>query len=350
MEENIQQPRYYLTCVKKMRLLLMIGAILYTYGIFPAFQEESGVVLGFVFPALFIISGYVVLWGGNDIEQRILRTIKRTAICFLILLVVYFGLSMLVDVNGTMKLISSKRFWFDLVVLNVCSLPIGSTIWYVQSLLYAYIVIYFINKFKLLKFDIYISLIFLAIAVLTGELSSVIGFDFLGKTYIGGNFFTRALPYILIGRFIQRNEDYFFKKLSFLKHILILVFGIILTVSEYLILTFSGAKLYVGHLFGMGVIAFAVCLFSFFISSDEIQSVLIGSLSRFELMIPFFVCSPIYYVVCILIQLTGDLYGYLKGFVGIITLLLSFAVLYIYAFIRYLLFLFIHRKDGQPTE
>ena len=202
MENETQLQDFYLPSVTKMRLFLMMGAILYTFGSIAGLQDLNGVIFGFTFPSLFIISGYVVLWESDDTEKRILRTIRRTAICFVILGICYFGLSLVLEPSYTLATISTKKFWFDFILLNVWSLPIGSTIWFVQSLLYAYIIIYVIYKLKLLRFDILFVVLCLAVTLLTGELASVVGVNFFGHNCIGGNFLTRALPYILIGCFI----------------------------------------------------------------------------------------------------------------------------------------------------
>ncbi len=328
-----------------MRLLLMMGAILYTYGTFYGFGDLNGAVFGFVFPALYIISGYVVLFESDDTDKRILRTIKRTAICFGILAVFYFGLSMAFEPAVTIAKVSSKAFWVNFLLFNIWSLPIGSTIWFVQALLYSYIIIYVIYKLKLLKFDIFLAVLCLAVTVLTGELSSVVGFNLLGHTYLGGNFLTRALPYILIGCFIERKGEFFVTRLNLISHIGIFVVGIILTIGEYLALALTGNKGYVGHIFGMGIVAVAICLFTFFVSEMEMQSILLGSLTRYEMMIPFYVCSPIYYLTVTLLQHDEELFKYLSSFAGIITLMLSIAVLYLYAFMRFVLYLIIHRND-----
>ena len=350
MEEKLQQPRYYLPSIKKMRLLMMMGAILYTYGVYAGLSDLNGVIFGFSFPALYIISGYVVLWESPDLEKRILRAIKRAAICFVILFAVFFAMSLFVNKIGTLAIVSKKSFWINFLVFNVCDLPIGSTIWYVQALLYAYIIIYVIYKCKLLKFDIYIAAFCLVITMLTGELASVIGFDLFGKTYIGGNFLTRALPYILIGSFIQRKENFFFYGLDFLKNLVIFFVGIVLTIVEYYAITSTGNNVYVGHLFGMGVVAVGFCLFCFFVDGMRIRSSLLMSLTRYEIMIPFFICSPVYYLVVSLVARDEEWIYYLGEYLGVLTLLLSVAILYIYAFLRFLIFYLLHRKDEKNID
>lgn len=78
----LKQDTYYIPEIKKLRLLLTLSAILYTYNLHPILGDFNGIIFGFSFPALYIISGYLVLREDVDIEKRILRAVKRTAICF----------------------------------------------------------------------------------------------------------------------------------------------------------------------------------------------------------------------------------------------------------------------------
>ena len=328
-----KEQRYYLIAVKKMRVILMACAILYTFSPLSIFGDISSALFSFAFPALYIISGFLVLRRSKNIEKRILNTIKRTVICFVILFAAYLILSFFIDSQTTLEMLKSKSFWIDFLVLNICKLPAGSTIWFVQALLYAYIIIYLIYKCKLLKFDIYIAGLCLVVTLLTGEFSSVIGFNFLGHEYLGGNFLTRALPYILIGCFIYRKER-IFGNISLRKHIVIAVIGVVLSVAEYVVLDLTGKKAYVGHLLGMGLVAVAISLFCFLVDGMEMRSIPLKYLSRNELMIPFFVCSPIYDLLILLCRSSQSIANYLGNYIGIVTLVISFLVLYLYSYLR----------------
>ena len=307
----------------------MMCAILYTYGSIGSLGDVNIGIFSFAFPALFVISGYVVLRESPNIEKRILRTIGRTALCFVILFALYLGLSFFVAKEATVALITSKTFWVDFLLLNICSLPIGSAIWFVQSLLYAYIIIYIIYKLKLLRLDIFIAVICLVVTLLTGEFASFVGFRFLGHAYLGGNFLTRALPYILIGCFISRKEM-FFSNFDVRHYFLLIVAGVFLSVLEWYVLMATKKYLYVGHIFGMGIVAVGICLFTFLMVGMEIQSNVLGALSRYELMIPYFVCSPVYYFLNMLFAANPELGSLIDNFAGILTLIISFALLYVY--------------------
>lgn len=330
--EQRHHRHYYRPEIEIIRLILMACAILYTYNLHPILGETNAILLGFAFPALYIISGYLVLRESENIEKRILRAIKRTAICFGILFAAYLGLSLIFEWGTTIAQITTKRFWFDFIVLNDCNLPIGFPIWYVQALLYAYIIVYFIHKLKLLKFDIYIAVLCLVITALVGEFSGLIGFNFFGHTYISGNFLTRALPYILIGSFIQRKSE-FFDSIELKDVGMLFLIGLILTFGEYILLSYIGIKVYVSHLLGMTFTAVAVSVFSFNAIGMEIMSEPLQCLTQCELMIPFFVCSPVQYLCSLCLKLNIEVENVFSGFLGIITTAISFLILLAYAYI-----------------
>ncbi len=349
IKEDVQQPnntqipdealppqRYYIPAVKKMRFFLMICAILYSFGLYPGLGDLNGVIFGFSIPALYIISGYIVLHESPNKEERIKRTIKRTAICFFILFAVYLGISFLLEPENTLATIKTKKFWTDFLLLNMFSLHSGSVLYYVHSLLYAYIIVFVLNKLKLLKFDILFAILCLAVTFLTGEMSNVIGFNFLGHTFLGGNFLTRALPYILIGSFINRKSDFFLMNLTLKNHINMLFIGIVITVAEYISLSITGNKVYVNHMLGMGLVAVVICLICFYVIDADVIYGPLMRLTRFELAIPFFISSPIYQFLILSFSEKGGTANYLIGFGGVITLIIDIVIFFVYFLIRML--------------
>ncbi len=331
---NHRKPRYYHREIKKIRAVLLGFAMIYTFGLHPAVRDIDYIVFSFAVPAFFIISGYLVLRESKNIENRILRAIKRTAVCFIILAVVYFALSVAVEPKTTIAAVTSKTFWLDFIVLNVWSLPIGSTIWFVQAMLYAYILIYIIYKLNLLKFDIYIAVICLAVTFICGDLASIIGFNLFGHTYLGGNFLTRALPYILIGCFMHRKNKYF-AKLKITHYLLINFIGLALSFIEFFSLATFNKATYFGHTLGTPLTAVSVCLFAFLFDRAKLKSDYFKTLSRSEMMIPYFVCSPVYYFLVEILKLQHSEFAYYIGnIVSLLVIIISYAILYVYAYIR----------------
>lgn len=326
--------QYYRPGVLKMRLVLIICAILYTYGSHTALTSANGVIFGFSFPALYIFSGYLVLRKSQNIEKRIIRAISRAAVCFLIMFATSVVLSLVANTSGTIKLLANRAFWLNLLILNKSYLPIGSVMWSVQALLYAYIIIYFIYKLDLLHLDIYIAIICLIFTVASGELSSVLDFKIRSFTYIGGNFLTRALPYVLIGCFIHRKKGFFYR-LDTAWYYAIIAVGIVFSIVEYCALFLTDNLRYTGHTVGSGLVAVGICLLTVFMSEAEIQSELLNPLSRYEIMLPFFVSSPIYYfLLWFFANHHSEVMDKVSDFTGILTVILSVLALYVYSVFR----------------
>ena len=80
MSENVEMIEFNSTGY--LRLILMLFVCFWAFGC----PEPSGVVTslsGFAIPAFFVLSGYYVLDNNREVRQeRLLRKIKRTALCF----------------------------------------------------------------------------------------------------------------------------------------------------------------------------------------------------------------------------------------------------------------------------
>ena len=102
---------------------------------------------------------------------------------------------------------------------------------------------------------------FLVITVLAmllmGEFAGVIGFNFLGYPYIPGNWLTRALPYLLLGRLLREKRESLLNIPKFI-HIIQFVIGGGLVILELFVLARNDLLLYKGHMMGYGVMALVV--------------------------------------------------------------------------------------------
>jgi hypothetical protein len=124
-----------------------------------------------------------------------------------------------------MTLAVGKRMIFNFVVLNLWPCPIGDNFWFIQAMLYAYIIIYIADKLNLFKLYKGVLVVTFIAMLLLGEFAGVIHFNFLGYPYIPGNWLTRALPYILLGRLIREHKDFLLSWRKFVYWILFVVGG-----------------------------------------------------------------------------------------------------------------------------
>ena len=249
-------------CSGYLRLILMLFVCVWAFGC----PEPTGIVnslSGFAIPAFFVLSGYYVL--DNNRNERLgntLRKIKRTALCFAFVFLFYVALNVAMIFLFQMKFEFTKRILFEFIVLNVWPqtlLPIGDNIWFIQAMLYAYIIIYILDRLKLLRFYKIYLIILIVIMLLTGEFAGFLRFkNLFGYPCIPGNWLTRALPYILIGR-VLREKKKALMRVQFWKYLIAFVVGGGLVLFEIMALKWLGALQYIGHMIGYGIMAVAVC-------------------------------------------------------------------------------------------
>ena len=240
MNDNNKVDVIEFNCTGYLRLILMVFICLWAFG----GLEPTGIlrsISGFAIPAFFVLSGYNVLDTKREVRmEKILRKIKRSALCFAFVFVFYVAINIPVMIQNHMVLVFSKRLLFEFVVMNLWPLPIGSNIWFIQAMLYAYIVIFFLDKLKLMRFYRIIMVILFIFMILTGELSGVIHFSNpLGYPYIPGNWLTRALPYILLGKLLRDKKESLINA-KFWKCLVALVVGGGLVILELFILLWTG--------------------------------------------------------------------------------------------------------------
>ena len=91
------------------------------------------------------------------------------------------------------------------------------------------------------------------------EFSGVIRFSNpLGYPYIPGNWLTRALPYILLGKLL-RDMKKKLMEVKFWKYLIAFVVGGLLVVLELYILVWTRTLRYEAHMIGYAIMAVAVC-------------------------------------------------------------------------------------------
>ena len=230
------------------------------YGSYVAFYSN------FATPAFFILCGFFTLVPDTDKRLRKMkRALKRAVVLLVAMFVTYILLNLIyLAYSHSLSVITSneimrKRTLFNFLVLNIWfPLPMGSSIWFIQSLSYAYVFFILAEKFKLSRFYVPLLILLTAIMLVTGEFSAVFKFSFLGYDYIPGGAVTRAIPYMLIGMLMRKHVDKFLKFKTF--HFIILFFvGLAMSVVEFEILRRTGMLVYAAHMIGFGIMAISVC-------------------------------------------------------------------------------------------
>lgn len=333
IEEEPTEPKTLLVLpsptLEKWRFFLMLCACIQLLGFPTAAGGIVQYVCGFAPIAFFMLSGYLVLGKKEGRSARILRTVKRTAIVFAALCIAYAGITFFLAGAGRSALFSallSKRLWFEFLVLNIWPFAIGNAIWYVQALLYAYIILFFLDKWKLLRYDLILFALLFLFTVFTGELNGLTHFGFLGYMVFPANFLNRALPYLLLGGIFARFEE---RLMRIPAYVLLIgaVIGVGLTVAEPLFLYRIGILGYDGHVLGMALTAAALSLLvfrrAFKKSKVDFSQIEIFPLPRLAINMIYYFCQPAALFLGLLIAgyQTG-LFAKVQGYLGLVTFLI----------------------------
>lgn len=320
--ENTHNRHIY---IDKWRFILMILGAISFMGFPSQYNLFIKVFLSFAAPTFYILSGYLVMRKSEHRSERILSAIKKTAIVFAILSASYFALNFVMDFGGTLKTVTTGKFWIDFLVLNIFALPIGGHLWYVQALLYGYIILYFIDKLKLLKFDLVIIGLCFVAAFVSGDLSGVIGFNFMGHEYLMGNFITRAIPYILIGKRIH-DAKYHNKKANIKNIVVYMTVGILLLSVEAAVLASAGQLVYYGHL--VGHIFMAVSAAAFICSNRKSKFNLAGmkDFSTYGTNWIYYIAQPMFTILNT--WMVGEMSDavFLSGFLAVASIVFSIGI------------------------
>ena len=304
-----------------LRLILMLFVCFWAFGC----PEPTGVVTalsGFAAPCFFILSGYFTLVDDRSERLRKLkRKVKRVLLCSVFMFLVYVIINTVFMLHNNISLAIGKRLLFNFFVLNLWQLPIGDNFWFIQSMLYAYIVIFIADKLNLMKFYKVVLVVTILGMLLLGEFAGVIHLNFLGYPYIPGNWLTRALPYILIGRLLREKKDVFLGWRKFW-YVILFVGGGVLVILEMIVLARHGLLVYEGHMIGFGIMAFVCAAFALSCSYRKSNFILYfdSALSGFM----YIIMNPVY---CLLIIFLGAQYPRFAYYgAGIAALVISFVV------------------------
>ena len=338
----------------RLRIILMFLMCINLFGFPTAFGGMVRTLCGFVPIAFYIISGYLVLQDNEHLpplllsssfftdrpvirqndtrSKRIARAVRRSAVAFAVLAVAFFLINFFYFRSSGVNILPAfkdARLWFNFLALNYWPFDIGSIIWYVQSMLYAYVIIWFLDKWKLLRFDWLISLLLIIVAVLSGELAGVLPINIFGYTYFHGNFINRALPYILLGGFIRRKMDKL-GGVARIWYVVGIVIGSIMTVAETVILAHFGVPGYYGHLIGMAVVAFSVCMLAFQDCAPIPGFEAVFGIPRGCLDMIYYIAQPVSIgLTMLLAKLDTEIVAAAIGFVGITVFIVCFLAVWL---------------------
>lgn len=287
MNDTMEEMALYGYGADRLKLLLMPAVCVLSFGLPGTVGSVLRDLCRAAPLAFYILCGFFVLTDDEeDRHQKLRRAIRSSGFFFAALTVLYLGLNALVftlqgaDWAGS---ILTKRTIFNFVILCVWPFQTGECLWFIQSLFYAWVLLWLLDLRGHLPFLILpLFLVTAVLMLLVGEFAGLIHLNLLGYAYIPANVVTRALPYLLLGALLRRHSE----RLLPVNPLLwggLLVLGVVLALAEILLLSFMGKLVYVGHTVGYGLMAFALSCIALAHPEEELGIVFCHArcLSRF---------------------------------------------------------------------
>lgn len=307
----------------------------------------------FVFQTLFILFGFYTLVPDKDQRfEKLKAALKRAFKLFAMMFITFMVLNVIyLACNDSLSYLFSeniirKRTFFNFLVLNIWQLPVGNSIWFIQSLVYAYIFFIIAEKLKLNKLYLPILLLLIAFALATGELAGFCGFPYYEYSYIPGGAVTRAIPYMLIGMYLRKHIDKIGKIRNYY-YLILFPIGLALAVGEIELLNYLGKLVYTGHTIGFGIMALSLCCFTLgkTTSRNNYFSYRGNTYSRRM----YALCQPVSFVAWLLCFLINPLYSIIERTNdSLISLAICLLIVFVLDFIQFDKFMTggIHFKRG----
>ena len=347
LEEQIKPSEFYheglhSTSVSFVKLLLMPFVFFAMLGFPTAYGNYISVVSGFAAAAFFIFCGFFTLAPDQKVRhEKIGRALKRSWILFAVLFVFYLALNVAYFAYmGALKQLFSPellrlRVFFNFLVLNVWPLPVGSGIWFIQSLAYAYLFFFLAEKLKLSKFYLPLLIVLLVAMLLCGEFAKIVGFPYFGFPYIPGGVFTKAIPFMLIGMFLRKGIDKL-ARIPWFVYLITFFLGIGITVGEFSLLARLGLLVYTGNAIGHAVMAISLCCLA--LTKPDAVDNFLGEHGESYAFRMYAHCQPIDFLLWfVLLELFPEYVAMLTEYRGLIGLAVCFILAFLIGLIKFVL-------------
>lgn len=155
----------------------------------------------------FLISGYFA-YDKDGAVKKLIPRIKRNTIIFAFTIAFYIIFAAvrhicMNDFSVWLGSVLKPTVWLRFFILGDFELFYADPLWFMPALIYSYIILYLIHKFKLFK-AAYIALPFLLLLRIGMETyTNTMGADW----HLSGNFLVGGLPIMLLGHFIASKKD-----------------------------------------------------------------------------------------------------------------------------------------------
>lgn len=199
----------------------------------------------FAVPIFFLISGYFSFFSNNydfalkKYKSRIVKLLKLLIISN----VAYLIFSALISHKHYLSSLMDVHAWLDIIIFN--NSPTAVALWFIQALIYCYVIYYLMARFKVNPNKLYILIPFLLIAcIIFGEVFKIYGIKI--DSFIYRNFLFLGLPFFTLGYLINDRQDEITKKISDRTIVITIILGCILSIFERL--TIGSSNLFIGSI------------------------------------------------------------------------------------------------------
>lgn len=318
-----------------LRFFLMPFVYIVLLGLPGKYGSYISTYSNFVAQVFFILYGFFTLVPDLSVRlERIKKTLKSAVKIFLIMFISHLVLSVLylLFTNSLSNLFSTasaiKHALFNFFILNVWPLPVGNSIWFVQSLVYALLFFLFAEKTRLNRFYTPILILLAVFTLSTGEFAAFFGFPYHGYYYIPGGAVTRAIPYMLIGMLLRKYVD-LLPKIPQYVYLLMFPVGLLAAIGEIEFLRYIGRLVYLGHTVGFGIMALSLCCFV--LAKPAKKNGFISNHGRNYSIRMYVLCQPVTLILWILTIVLIPKYFFVVGFFSciisfVICLVITFAI------------------------
>ena len=206
-------------------------------------------IIRFTVPFFFLISGFFSYFTDNSYatkkyKARTIKLIKLLIISNLLFLAYFIITNRFGDMTIYFIWLTDINNIFSFILLNVS--PTALHLWFIQSLLYCYIIYYFLSKFKINPNKLYKYIPILLIGCLMlGEFFIKGGLNLPIEYY--RNFLFMGLPFFALGYWIHDKEELINDLVSNRFVICLVVIGCLLSALEVLVI--GVADLFIGSIF-----------------------------------------------------------------------------------------------------
>ncbi len=276
MEAEDLSQTTYIPAADALKFWLMPFVCILCFGFPTRFGGNVSALCGFAPLCFYILCGFFALTGAEDGQMNLKKGIRRSILLFVILFAICLAVNVLyyfltgLPVGTLFSALLRKRILFNFFVLCVWPFQMGESICFIQSLFYAYVILFILNALHLQKLRKLLFVLCVLLMILTGELAGLIRFRFLGYPCLPPDALTRALPYMLLGGIMREKEEQLWQKRGWI-YLLMIPLGLVLAYGEFFLLSLTGLLITTSHAIGLGMTAFGLCAWVLLYTDPEME-------------------------------------------------------------------------------